>query len=114
MKKFIYLLVLSIASLIILTSCKGKTSKDTVNAFITRDSFKNITLALELYKKEFGIYPKTLDEFLQRKGINDRSIIEDAWGREYYYVRLKDGYKLFSLGPDGKAFTKDDIYPPKP
>ena len=94
-------------------SCKGKYTKDTVNIFITKDNFENIMLALELYKNEFGEYPNTLDELLQRKGITERSIIEDAWGRKYYYEKLKDSYKIFSLGPDGKPFTNDDIYPPK-
>jgi len=113
LKRITCIITFSLFILFLIFSCKGKTSKDTVNAFITKDIFKNIILALELYKKEFGEYPKTLDELLQRKGINDRTIIEDAWGREYYYVRIKYSYKIFSLGPDGKAFTKDDLYPPK-
>ncbi len=112
MKSILYVILL-ITFLIVIPTCKGKSTKDTVNVFVTKDNFKNILLALELYKKEFGNYPRTLDELLVRKGITDKSIIEDAWGREYYYVRLKNGYKIFSLGPDGKPFTKDDIYPPK-
>ncbi len=112
LKRLAVILVLIVA-IILSNGCKARTTKDTVNAFVTRESFKTIILALELYKKEFGEYPKTLDELLRRKGITDRSIIEDAWGREYYYVRLKNGYKIFSLGADGKPFTKDDIYPPK-
>jgi len=86
--KFVIILIIIIISIV---SCKGRYAKDTVNAFVTRDNFKNTILALELYKKEFG----------------------DAWGREYYYVKLKNDYKIFSLGADGKPFTKDDIYPPK-
>ncbi len=108
------ILILHIITFSVLTEgCKARTSKDTVNVFITREGFKTVILALELYKKEFGEYPETLDELLKRKGISDRSIIEDAWGRPYYYVKLKNGYKIFSMGPDGKPFTKDDIYPPK-
>ncbi|RKX92922.1 MAG: hypothetical protein DRP84_09280 [Spirochaetes bacterium] len=116
MKRLTSVLLLIIVILIFsegIVSCKGRYAKDTVNAFVTRDNFKNTILALELYKKEFGEYPNTLEELLQKKGITDRSIIEDAWGREYYYVKLKNDYKIFSLGADGKPFTKDDIYPPK-
>jgi len=103
------LLFLSLA-LPVQSSCNSKgTTKDTVNAHITRESLKNVQLALELYKREFGSFPETLDELLSRKNITERSIIEDAWGRTYHYVKIGDAYELFSTGRDGRPFTPDDV-----
>jgi hypothetical protein len=86
------------------------TPKDSVNILITRDTLKNITIGLELYRQEYGEYPQTLDEFLTRKGITDRDIAKDGWGNPLYYTRLNNGYSLFSKGRDGKAFTDDDLH----
>jgi hypothetical protein len=85
--------------------------RDSVNRLITRDGLKAMTIALELYKQEFGAYPDTLEEILRNKDIDDESVIHDAWGREYHYVKLGGEYSLFSPGKDGKPFTDDDIYP---
>ena len=105
------LLFLFIASGV-LPSCDSKgTTKDIVNAHITAESIKNMELALALYKREFGAYPETLDQFLAKKNITERSIIEDAWGRTYHYVKIGDSYELFSNGRDGTPFTSDDIRP---
>jgi len=112
-KLLMFLLLLTILPCVVLhSSCNSKgTTKDIVNAHITRESLKNVQIALELYSKEFGSYPETLDELLIRKGITERSIIEDAWGRTYHYVKIGDSYNLFSTGRDGKPFTSDDIHP---
>jgi hypothetical protein len=84
--------------------------KDNVNALITKDGLKNIQIALELYRREYGEYPDTLEELMLKKGITRKDIIEDAWGQKYYYVRLNDSYILFSMGKDKKPHTMDDIY----
>jgi len=109
---FLFLLSSLLLSTTLFYGCKSKrTTKDVVNTFITRESIKNINLALELYHNEFGEYPVTLDELLFRKGIQDRSIIEDAWGKTYHYTKLDDTYIIFSLGGDGKPYTPDDVHP---
>jgi len=93
-------------------ACDSKgTTTDSVNVLITKTTLKNLTIALELYKKEFGEYPRTLDELLVRKGITERSIIEDAWGRPLHYVKISNSYALFSAGRDKKPFTDDDVLP---
>ncbi len=108
MFKYIYPLCI----LFLFISCNSKgTTKDNVNALVTRDGLKNVKIALELYRQEFGEYPKTLDELLIRKGITEKSIIEDAWGRDYHYTKIEDSYELFSVGRDRKPYTGDDIYP---
>jgi len=110
MKIFIFLLLISCFAIVILPACNPKgTPEDSVNILITKDGLKNISIALELYNKEFGQYPETLDELLLKKGISDKSIIKDAWGKPYYYKKIGDGYQLFSMGKDGKPFTKWDI-----
>lgn len=93
-------------------SCGKKLSpKNSVNTLITKDGLKALVIGLDLYKKEFGEYPNTLEEFLRNKNITDRQVIEDGWGREYHYTKMGDQYVLFSNGSDGKPFTDDDIYP---
>jgi hypothetical protein len=85
--------------------------RDSVNRLITRDGLETMTIALELYEREFGAYPETLEEILHYKNIDQESVIQDAWGREYHYVKLGDTYVLFSKGKDWEPFTDDDLYP---
>jgi hypothetical protein len=95
-----------------LGGCNPKGSPaDSVNVLITKSGLKVMVLALEGYKMEYGEYPEILDQLLMRKNITEREVIQDAWGREYRYVKIAGGYVLFSLGRDGKPFTDDDIYP---
>ncbi len=97
-----------------LLSCNGRGSpKNSVNTIITRDGLKTMRIALELYREEEGEYPNVLEEILLKKGITERSVIEDAWGRDYQYHKLGTGYVIFSKGRDGKPYTSDDIYPPR-
>jgi len=108
-----YLMILCIIIILTLVvSCGKKTSpKNSVNRLITIDGLKTMVIGLDLYKKEFGDYPDSLEEFLRNKNIADRNVIEDGWGRKYHYTKAGDHYVLFSNGSDGKPFTDDDIYP---
>lgn len=90
---------------------RGSTVQEDVNRLITRDGLRTMQIALELYRRETGAYPRTLEEILRRKNITDRSVIQDAWGNPYHYTLLNGEYQLFSVGADGKAFTGDDIHP---
>jgi len=82
---------------------------------------------LELYRMHIGTYPETLtaltekpdDEEMAKKWqgpyISDPKSLKDAWGHDLQYkfpgeVR-KDGYDLWSMGPDGEDGTDDDITP---
>lgn len=68
---------------------------------------------LELYKKKYGKYPKTLDE-ARKEGSH---VIGAApyLLKSFYYKVSEDGqaYELRSLGLDGKYGTRDDILPEK-
>jgi hypothetical protein len=80
---------------------------------------------LEYYKLGHGQYPDTLFElqekdntYFDQKDITDPFSYEgitNVWntGQPYYYFVSKDRnhYNLFSIGPDGKPYTQDDIFP---
>lgn len=101
----------------------GGAQTSTVRLFVT-DSMKT---ALTTYRIQLGDYPTTqqgLEALLTApQGTEDRwhgpyieggekSLI-DPWGHPYKYlypgVHNKDGYDLWSVGPDGVDGTSDDI-----
>ena len=84
---------------------------DSVSTLVTKDGLDTVEVALKLYRKEYGEYPETLEEILIKKGIAERDVIEDGWGREYRYIKMGESYELFSMGRDGRPYTNDDIYP---
>jgi hypothetical protein len=56
--------------------------------------------AIEQYSKEHGRYPDSLkDAVPTNSALADRS---DPWERPYQYAKTDKGYRLFSLGRDGK------------
>jgi len=81
--------------------------------------------ALELYSIDNGVYPTTaegLQALVTRPTdhakwdgpyVEDGKIKDDAWGHPYVYrcpgVKVPAGFDLFSVGPDGKEGTADDI-----
>lgn len=100
----------------------GGAQVSTARLFV-QDSMKT---ALTTYRIQVGDYPST-QEGLQAlitapSGKEDRwhgpyiegsKVPLDPWGHEYKYVypgqHNKDGYDLWSLGPDGVDGTADDI-----
>lgn len=58
-------------------------------------------------KPEKAPQPKNWEQTSKKEGIMD------PWGRQYEYVypgkRNPKSYDIFSVGPDGKANTEDDI-----
>ncbi len=75
------------------------------------------------FKKDTGRYPegrnalllltRESEELQGWKGPYAREIPLDPWGHAYVYVcpgrSNREGYDLFSAGPDGIAGTEDDI-----
>jgi hypothetical protein len=82
-------------------------------ALRTGADLRTIASALEAYRRESGSYVQAdsgsvLIDHLAPRYLN--SIIRlDAWSRELSYKGTAGGYRLFSLGPDGKLDTDDDI-----
>lgn len=96
--------------------------KDTAKLFVTT----TMKVPLFSYKMHMGDYPST-QEGLQAlvvapankadrwRGpyIESDKIPEDPWKEPYHYAypgtHNKDGYDLWSAGPDGQSGTDDDI-----
>lgn len=71
---------------------------------------------VEFCKLQHGVYPDSLSQ-LARPGesvwIQDPLQYRDLKGKSvnFFYEKVGDRYWLFSVGPDHKPFTKDDIFP---
>lgn len=84
-----------------------------------------IGMALDTFRLEMGRYPKQLSELSQKPAdedeaarwngpyIKDASDIADAWGQPLKYLSPGEAnttsYDLWSVGPDGRGGTEDDI-----
>ena len=78
-----------------------------------------LTQAVEFYRQQYGAYPDTLQQL--QATLPKQSLVMvfdptdfrfDGVSRYFYYERAgADHYYLRSVGPDGQAFTADDILP---
>jgi len=79
-----------------------------------------IKTALDAFEVDNGFYPKSLQDLLQQPsnaknwhGPYLDKLPIDPWNNPYVYVypgrHNPGGYDLYSVGPDGKAGTEDDI-----
>lgn len=79
----------------------------------------SLVASIEFYKLQNDDYPESLEDLSGTMPENSFHSILDPiqafTGGEtgyFYYENLgDDGYRLFSVGPDGEAFTDDDIHP---
>ncbi len=93
-------------------------NNDTVHSGFSKLSqiqLNSLVKEIEFYKLQNGNYPANLEEIKSDafSGITDP--IQLNQGRKdninYYYEKINNRYKLFSLGFDGLANTNDDIHP---
>ena len=91
-----------IAAIVLIVALKG--------AFDTFRSLSHVRAAskierlkeeTDIYLIENGRYPDE-KEFIMEE--------EDSWGRPYIYRLSKDGFSIFSSGPDGIEGNEDDVY----
>ena len=94
-----------------------------------RDSISSLRKAIVLSEEVNGKYPSKLLDLLGRpppagarlneshvwiRTLEAEELPTDPWGNDFMYRfpgdRSKDGFDLFSNGPDGKAGTEDDVY----
>lgn len=80
-----------------------------------------IALALDLYEVDLGRYPASLEELVKKPSESSswkgpylkRGIPKDPWGNPYLYrfpgTQNQEGYDLYSLGPDKRDGTGDEI-----
>lgn len=79
----------------------------------TTADLRSLATALEAFQRERGFYViadtgRALVDNLAPHYLN--SVIRlDAWSHEFEYLGTATGYRLASLGPDGKPSTGDEI-----
>ena len=82
-------------------------------ALRTAADMRTIAAALESFRRERGFYVVAATGAALVDNLAPRflgSVIRlDAWSREFEYKGTATGYRLSSLGPDGKTNTADDI-----
>ncbi len=99
---------------------------DEMKAQTTEMFLNNLSNELQNYKCKYGNYPDSLGVILR---LNSLIVINDMFNKNnakskfdkglsnrksscnYFYKLNKDSFILFSVGKDGKPFTKDDILP---
>ncbi len=71
---------------------------------------KALQQVIQGYKAHHGAFP-TAEQGIQALKLPVE--LKDPWGNPFHYrlagTRSKDGFEVFSAGPDGKPGTNDDI-----
>jgi hypothetical protein len=82
---------------------------------ISQTQIKEVVMNIEFYKLQNGQYPDSLSQLRKENSfvpITDAAQGFNSKGTIYYhYERVGEKYRLFSVGMDGIAGTKDDFYP---
>ena len=85
------------------------------------DIMGGLALAIDLYEADNGRYPDQLTDLMKNPGNSPdwrgpylkKGVAKDPWGTGYIYhapgTHNTDGYDLFSVGPDRKEGTADDV-----
>lgn len=93
---------LIIAAIVLIVALKGFFDTFMALSHVRADSkIERLREETDIYQIENGRYPDE-KEFIVEE--------EDSWGRPYIYRPSKDGFSLFSMGPDGIEGTDDDVY----
>lgn len=79
----------------------------------SQNNLNNLVKEIEFYKLQNGEYPDSLRELKKDIFLLKTDPIQNNKGTnvDYYYEKIHNRYKLFSLGKDGLANTEDDIHP---
>ncbi|RIK63648.1 MAG: type II secretion system protein GspG [Planctomycetota bacterium] len=81
--------------------------------------------SMDLYKFQIGTYPEDLKDLIEKPSdddvakkwsgpyLNNKEGLKDPWGHDFMYQfpgqKNEGGYDLWSVGPDGRDGTDDDI-----
>ncbi len=112
-----------LASLVMTATGKGGKARISKDAIVVRKSLDALAIALGRFHYHTGAFPSASEglEILAamqavKSGwngpyIRGGKILPDPWKNKYVYIPGEDGAapSLFSMGPDGKAGTLDDI-----
>jgi len=117
------LVILATLAAVVLPKLTGRSKQAKVTAAGTQ--IAQIEVALDAFEIDLGRYPTTSEGLraLTEKPASDsegwqqpylkRDVPKDPWGSEYQYrypgTYNKEGYDLYSFGPDRKLGGDDDI-----
>ncbi|MFH0984301.1 MAG: type II secretion system major pseudopilin GspG [Candidatus Omnitrophota bacterium] len=85
------------------------------------DILGGISISIDIYNVDLGKYPSALIDLVKNTADDERwrgpylkrGLPKDPWGNDYVYrypgVTNPESYDLYSLGPDKKEGTTDDI-----
>ena len=97
----------------------GQQDKALKNA--ARTQVQSFDRAVELYRFDMKKFPGSLEDLIKKPSdakaaerwggpyLKKSSIPLDPWDEEYRYEQRDDGYRVWSVGPDGSDGGDDDI-----
>ncbi len=117
MEMLIVIALIGMIGAFVATNVMGRFNKAKVQT--TRIGMRQLGTILEDFRRECGFYPTTPDQGLQAliskptsgrecknydpKGyIENKAILQDSWGNDYFYESNGSSYMLKSFGNDGK------------
>ncbi len=112
-----------LGSLVLSVAGKGGPERISRAQLQVRKSVDSLAEALGRYRYHVGNYPSTEEGLEALAAITPKKknwngpyinhVVQDPWGHDYVYVCNGEGEypTLYSMGPDGKAGTTDDVLP---
>lgn len=115
------LVILATLAAIVVPKFAGRSEQAKETAAQTQ--IANFEIVLDAFEVDNGFYPKGsdgLDDLVEEpsnaknwRGPYMKEIPNDPWENEYVYENPgkhnSNGYDLYSMGPDGRSGTEDDI-----
>ena len=116
----VVVVILGILTSLALPRLAGRTEDARIEA-AKADINGGIALALDLYEVDMGRYPESLEAIVKKPDDSPKwkgpylkkGLPKEPWGRPNTYrfpgTQNPDSYDLFSVGPDKKESTGDEI-----
>lgn len=116
----VVMVILGILAALAVPRLAGRTEDARIQA-AHADIHGGISVALDLYDVDMGRYPETLSALVERPAGDSRwkgpylkkGLPKDPWGNAYVFrypgSMDTESYDLYSVGPDGKDGTGDEI-----
>jgi general secretion pathway protein G len=110
--------IIAILAAIVIPKMVGRSEQARQTA--AHADLSSIKTALDAYEVDNGFYPKSLQDLIQQPnnarnwhGPYLESLPQDPWGNPYVYSfpgrHNPNAFDIYSIGPDAKAGTDDDI-----
>ncbi len=100
--------------IVVLVVIAGGACSDSLSKVdVTRGNIKSLMCCLDMYKQSAGRYPSGSEGLaVVPRAVNCPYSLRDPWGRPYVYRYsgvANDEPTIFSVGPDGKEGSDDDV-----